>query len=206
VAKLTSSTALVISDVSIIEGNAGNVSAQFTVSLSDCGSQTVTVNYLTADGTAMNGSDYQSVSGTLTFLTGEISKTIIVPVNGDLLLEANETFFVNLSGPTNALIVDSQGVATIQDDDTTKFYVVNDASTDQTYRYGALGNSQGSSSMTTGNTAPRGIASNVTGNTIWVADANRKVYVYHNNGANLGSWTAGSTVDSSGRRHYDQRH
>jgi hypothetical protein len=90
------------------------------------------------------------------------------------------------------LIVDSQGVATIQDDDTTKFYVVNDASTDQTYRYGAPGNSLGSSSLTTGNTAPRGIASNAAGNTVWVADANRKVYVYNTSGGVLGSWTAGS--------------
>ena len=192
VTKLTSSTALAISDVSIIEGNAGTVSAQFTVSLSDGGSQTVSVNYTTADGTATAGSDYASLSGTLTFAPGETSKTVVVLVNGDLLLEANETFFVNLSISTNALIADSQGVATIRDDDTTKFYVVDDASADQNYRYAAPGNSLGNSALTTGNTSPRGVASNATGNTVWVADANRKVYVYNSSGGILGSWTAGS--------------
>ncbi|MEQ1828256.1 MAG: SBBP repeat-containing protein [Pirellula sp.] len=192
VAKLISSSALVISDVSIIEGNAGTVSAQFTVSLSDGGSQTVTVNYGTFDGTATSGSDYQSLSGILTFAPGETSKTVVVPVYGDLVLEANETFFVDLSSPSNALIADSRGVATIRDDDTTKFYVVNDASADQTYRYGAPGNSLGNSALTTGNTAPRGIASNAAGNTVWVADANRKVYVYNASGGVLGSWTAGT--------------
>ena len=38
-------------------------------------------------------------------------------VNGDLLDEANETYFVNLTNPTNATISDSQGLGTITDDD-----------------------------------------------------------------------------------------
>ena len=38
-------------------------------------------------------------------------------VNGDLLDEINETFFVNLSTPSNATIGDAQGVGTITDDD-----------------------------------------------------------------------------------------
>src|SRR5262249_22683940 len=37
--------------------------------------------------------------------------------NGDRLAEPNETFSVNLSGPTNALIADNQGVGTILDDE-----------------------------------------------------------------------------------------
>src|SRR5437667_14956 len=38
-------------------------------------------------------------------------------VNGDVLHEVNETFFVNLSGGVNAAISDNQGLATINDDD-----------------------------------------------------------------------------------------
>ena len=38
-------------------------------------------------------------------------------VNGDRLAEPNETFFVNLSSPTNATIADGQGVGTIVDDE-----------------------------------------------------------------------------------------
>ena len=55
--------------------------------------------------------------GTLTFAPGETSKTITVQVNGDRLAEPNETFFVNLSSPTNATIADGQGVGTIVDDE-----------------------------------------------------------------------------------------
>lgn len=48
---------------------------------------------------------------------GETSKTITVHVIGDRLGEPNETFFVNLSGATNATIADGQGVGTIMDDE-----------------------------------------------------------------------------------------
>src|SRR5262249_32675543 len=48
---------------------------------------------------------------------GETSKTVPVLVNCDRLAEPNETFFVNLSAPTNATIGDSQGAGTILDDE-----------------------------------------------------------------------------------------
>jgi hypothetical protein len=79
--------------------------------------QAVSVNYTTADGTATAGSDYQATSGTLTIPAGQTTGTITVLVNGDRLAEANETFTVNLSAPTNATIADGQGVGTIVDDE-----------------------------------------------------------------------------------------
>src|SRR5262249_36062876 len=108
---------LTISDAAVAEGNAGTVSAIFTLTLSAASSEPVTVNCNTADGSALAGSDYQAAFATLTFAPGETSKTMVVPVNGDRLAEPNETFFVNLSIPTNAVIVDSQGVGTIVDDE-----------------------------------------------------------------------------------------
>jgi hypothetical protein len=90
------------------------------------------------------------------------------------------------------LIADGQGVATIRDDDATKFYVVNDATADRTYEYADPGNSIENYALGTGNTAPRGAASNVAGDQVWVADVNRKVYVYNTSGGSLGSWTAGT--------------
>ena len=55
---------------------------------------------------------------TLTFAAGQTTQqTFTVPVVGDLLDEANETFFVNLSSPGNATIADGQGIGTITDDD-----------------------------------------------------------------------------------------
>src|SRR6185436_5307943 len=75
------------------------------------------VSYATADGSATAGSDYQTASGTLTIPAGQTTGTITVLVNGDRLAEPNETFVVNLSAATNGLIVDSQGVGTIVDDE-----------------------------------------------------------------------------------------
>jgi hypothetical protein len=106
-----------INDASVTEGNTGTIAATFTVTLSAASTQTITVTYATANGTATAGSDYQAATGTLTFAPGETSKTITVLVNGDRLAEPNETFFVNLSGATNATIADTQGLGTIVDDE-----------------------------------------------------------------------------------------
>ena len=108
---------ITMSDVTVTEGNTGTRAATFTVTLSAAYSQPVTVAYATANGTATAGSDYQSGSGTLTFAPGQTSKTITVSVIGDRLAEPNETYFVNLSSPANAVIGDGQGVGTIVDDE-----------------------------------------------------------------------------------------
>lgn len=106
-----------IDDVSVVEGNAGTVSAVFTVTLSAASGQTATVLYATADGTATQPADYTSTSGSLTFTPGQTTRTLTVPVIGETVPEANETFFVNLSGAANATISDNQGVGTITNDD-----------------------------------------------------------------------------------------
>jgi hypothetical protein len=106
-----------IGDVTRTEGNTGTRAASFTVILSSASTETITVAYATADGTATAGSDYQATSGTLTFAPGETSKTVTVQVIGDRLPEPNETFVVNLRSPTNAPIADGQGVGTIVDDE-----------------------------------------------------------------------------------------
>jgi hypothetical protein len=117
---------LSINDVSVTEGNAGTSAAGFTVTLSNASSQTVTVNYATADGTATAGSDYSAASGSVIFDPGQTSKPVSVTVNGDTTFEASETFNVNLSGATNATIADSQGVGTITNDDAQPTISIND--------------------------------------------------------------------------------
>src|SRR5205814_1118089 len=107
-----------INDVTVTEGNSATVSAVFTVSLGTLSSQTITVNYATADDTAtLADGDYQSASGTLTFAPGQTVQTITVLVNGDSKFEGDERFFVNLSAPLNATIGDGQGVGTILNDE-----------------------------------------------------------------------------------------
>jgi probable HAF family extracellular repeat protein len=104
-----------IDDVTVTEGS--TTTAIFTVSLSAASSQPVTVGYATADNSATAAGDYQTASSTLTIPAGQTTGTITVLMKGDRLGEANETFFVNLISPTNATIADSQGVATIVDDE-----------------------------------------------------------------------------------------
>jgi hypothetical protein len=88
------------------------------VTLSAASASTVTVNFATADGTATTASgDYVPASGALTFAPGETSKSVAVTVNGDTTVEPNETFYVNLTSPTNATIAVAQGTGTILNDD-----------------------------------------------------------------------------------------
>lgn len=103
-----------ISDSSANE-NVGN--KVITVSLSATSSQTVTVNFNTANNTALSGSDYVSQSGTLTFNAGDLTKTITLSIIDDSVYEADETFYVQLSDATNASIVDPSTTITILNDD-----------------------------------------------------------------------------------------
>jgi outer membrane protein assembly factor BamB len=172
--------------------------AAFTVSLSYPSVTPVTVSYATADGTATSGSDFTPISDTLTFGPGETTKTVLVPILDDTLAEPAEAFTLNLSNASGGTIARAQGTGTIYDNDSTKFFVVNDSSSaDQDYRYGRTGNALGNSALNTGNTAPRGAASTAAGDKVWVVDANKKVYVYSNSGALLGSWTAGGMANSA---------
>ncbi|HUQ87740.1 MAG TPA: Calx-beta domain-containing protein, partial [Vicinamibacterales bacterium] len=116
-----------VNDVAIAEGNAGSTNAVFTLTLSAPGSQPITVQYATADGTATSGSDYTAVSNTATFAPGVTTVTISVPVSGDVTFEQTETFTLGLSNPTNAVISDNTGIGTIQNDDLGPTLSVSDA-------------------------------------------------------------------------------
>lgn len=117
---------LSINNVSISEGNTGTTLLSFTVSLSQAFTQTVTVQYATANGSGVAGSDYTAQTGTVTIPAGQTTGTITVPVIGDTVAESNDTLFVNLSNPTNATLSDSQGVGTILNDDTGPSLSIND--------------------------------------------------------------------------------
>jgi hypothetical protein len=108
---------LMVSDATLIEGNAGTHYAVARVSLDVPSAHAVTVHYQTADRTAVAGSDYQAVSGKLSFARGETSKSILVPVIGDRLAEPDEAFVVKISGARGAKIADCKGFVTILDDD-----------------------------------------------------------------------------------------
>ncbi len=108
-----------ISDKSVVEGDAGTVKGiLFTVTRSGSTAAAASVTYSTANGTAMAGSDYKAVAGTVVnFAAGVASKTVKVVVIGDSVDEPDETFSVNLSGASGATIADSTAIGTIVDND-----------------------------------------------------------------------------------------
>jgi hypothetical protein len=106
-----------ITDASVVEGDAANVSVSFVVQLSAASNLAVSVDYSTVDGTADGDSDYAQASGTISFAPGTTTQTINVQVLPDNIDEPDETFTVELSGATNATVADAQGVGTIEDDD-----------------------------------------------------------------------------------------
>lgn len=113
----TSTPSVRISDVTVTEGNSGTVNAVLTLTLSAASSQTVSAHFAAVSSSATSGSDFTAASGTVSFLAGQTTRTISVPVIGDTLIEGDETFFVNLTSPTNATLADAQGVVLIRDDD-----------------------------------------------------------------------------------------
>ncbi|MCP4887928.1 MAG: cellulase family glycosylhydrolase [Planctomycetaceae bacterium] len=104
------------SEFAEVGGNTSTV-ATVTVNLSAAASKTVTVEYSTADGDAVAGSDYEATSGTLVFLPGEVSKKLQVYVNPDLLIESEEKFTLKLSNANHASLSDANAMITILDDD-----------------------------------------------------------------------------------------
>ncbi len=106
-----------VGNATVTEGAAGVRSASFVVSLSKSSGRDITVDFDTNDGSAGAGDDYVAASGTLTFTAGQTSAVVSVDVNGDLLNEINETFYLDLSVATNATILDNQGLGTISNDD-----------------------------------------------------------------------------------------
>jgi Ca2+-binding RTX toxin-like protein len=101
------------------EGNSGTSTFTFTVTLSHKSYETITVPYVTQDGTAIAGSDYIASTGKLTFNPGETSKKISITANKDTTVESDETFSVKLGNPTNATLgVNTQSTVTIVNDDT----------------------------------------------------------------------------------------
>jgi hypothetical protein len=118
---------ITVQDASAPERDSGASSLAFVVRLAHPSPLPVTVAYSTAPGTATPGADYVPASGTLTFEPGEVTKNVQVSILGDVALEADETFFLDLSSPSGGVLATSRGVGTIANDDqagTIRFGVV----------------------------------------------------------------------------------
>ncbi len=102
---------------SVKEGNVGTASLPIVVSLSAPAATPVTVDYATADGTAIAGSDYDATSGTASFAPGVTAVVVNVPVHGDAAVEGDERVTMALSNPVGAPIAFSASQGTILNDD-----------------------------------------------------------------------------------------
>lgn len=81
----------------------------------------MTVDWATSDasgtGTATAGQDYTAATGTLRFLVGETSKTISIEILDDGIHEADETFTVTLSNPSEIVLGRAAATGVITNDD-----------------------------------------------------------------------------------------
>ena len=89
----------------------------FSVNLNAPGALPVTVNYATSDGTATAGEDYTAADGNLSFIPGDIERTIRILLQEDEIFEGDETFSLTLSNPVNAGLADAEATGTIVNDD-----------------------------------------------------------------------------------------
>ena len=102
-----------IADASADEGD----TMEFVVTLSEPAPGPVTVSYATAELTgrrAAGAGDYEPVNDSLMFEAGDTEMSIAVEVNMDGETEVDESFLVELSGPSpDVVLTDSSAVGTI---------------------------------------------------------------------------------------------
>ena len=103
---------LSIEDTTVGEGN----DAEFTVRLSRASGKIVTADYVTADVSALAGTDYTAANGTLTIPAGEPSTTLTVSTIMDNTADDGETFRVSLSDEMYATVQRRTATATIIDE------------------------------------------------------------------------------------------
>ena len=112
-----STPTVTVANVTVDEGTSGPSTIRLTFTLSSAPTQTVSVAYATADGTATQPGDYTGTSGTVTFAAGVTSIEVVLSALGDQLFEANETFAVLLSNAVGLAIGTPTVSVTINNDD-----------------------------------------------------------------------------------------
>ncbi len=107
-----------IADATVLEGDSGISSLDFTLSLDQEYVEPITVDFNLVNNLAIADEDFNATNGTITFNPGETTQTLSVGIIGDEEFEASETFFVQLSNPSSAAIIqDEQATGTITNDD-----------------------------------------------------------------------------------------
>lgn len=193
---------ITVGDLSGTTTSEAGGSATFTVRLNSQPTADVTITLNSSDTTE------GSVGPTsLTFTATNWASSQIVTVNGvdDLIYDGTIAYSVviNQASSTDSkysvLNPADLSLSNLDNDPPppTKFFVVDDGSSDKTYEYAADGSPVENYLTASGNTAPRGVATIADGSKSWVVDANRNVYVYDAAGGLLGSWTLGTVASNA---------
>jgi uncharacterized repeat protein (TIGR01451 family) len=108
---------LQIGNHSIAESSTGTNFALVQVWLEGPVGHALSLDYATTNGTALAGSDYVAVTGTLIIPPDVTTQYVTIPIRGDVTYEPNETVSLLLSNPTNASLSTISAMLTIVNDD-----------------------------------------------------------------------------------------
>ena len=87
--------------------------------------EAASITYATADGTALAGTDYTAVAGSVNWGPGDSAdKTVLIPMLNDTDLEVSKTFRVLLGTATGPVSPAASATITLLDDDTPVTYTV----------------------------------------------------------------------------------
>jgi uncharacterized repeat protein (TIGR01451 family) len=103
--------------ISGVTVNEADGQAIFAATLSAASSFDVTLEYSTAEGTALAGADYEATAGAVVIPAGGLAASILVPILDDALDEDDESFIVQLTNATNSVLAVALATGTIVDDD-----------------------------------------------------------------------------------------
>ena len=165
-----------ISDLTLTEGSSGTV----TITRTGGTRSTQNLTFTSSNGTASAGSDYTSVSTTVSFAAGETSKTVSISTIDDTTAESSETFNLTLTASSAdavpAQISDGTALVTITDNDPTSTITVN-GDNNGIANTGTINNS---GTINTGTQV-----TNITNNTFTTYDNSTKTtvnnsYIYYN--------------------------
>ena len=109
----TATPAIAVVGFTAMASTSGTTTGNFIVNLSNTSTSTVTVDYATANGTAVAGTNYQATSGTLTFAPGVTSATVPVTILASSATSGNSTVLLNLSNPVNSTLTTTSATGTI---------------------------------------------------------------------------------------------
>ena len=182
------------------DGTLDSPAATVSISVTPVNDPPVASNQLvtTGEGTSvaitLSGSDVDGDSLTYSVVRGTSNGSFLFGAGPNLTYTPPVNYFgldsfifkVNDGALDSVLASVSITVLDVPD---TKFFVP-DASADEMFEYEANGTLVTNSDLASGNNAPRGAASTVSGDTVWVVDKDDLVYVYDDAGNLQGSWKA----------------